>query len=62
MAAVKKANKRKTRKKNKITVVSGIAHIHSTFNNTIVTITDKEGKTAPAKPPPKPPIISPVSP
>ena len=43
MAAVKKTNKRKTRKKNKITVVSGIAHIHSTFNNTIVTITDKEG-------------------
>ncbi len=43
MAVVKKANKRKTRKKNKITVVSGIAHIHSTFNNTIVTITDKEG-------------------
>ncbi len=43
MATVKKASKRKVRKKNKITVVSGIAHIHSTFNNTIVTITDKEG-------------------
>ncbi len=43
MVAVKKTNKRKIRKKNKITVVSGIAHIHSTFNNTIVTITDKEG-------------------
>ncbi len=43
MAAVKKTSKRKIRKKNKTTVVSGIAHIHSTFNNTIVTITDKEG-------------------
>ncbi len=26
-------------------VVEGIAHIHSTFNNTIVTITDNDGST-----------------
>ncbi|WP_297888764.1 30S ribosomal protein S11 [Sulfurihydrogenibium sp.] len=40
------AKKRKsTSKKVKRTVTSGIAHIQSTFNNTIVTITDKEGNT-----------------
>ena len=40
------AKKRKsTPKKVKRTVTSGIAHIQSTFNNTIVTITDKEGNT-----------------
>ncbi len=33
------------KKKNKKIVVShGIAHIKSTFNNTIITITDQEGK------------------
>ena len=34
----------KTRKRKvKKNVPEGIAHIHSTFNNTITTITDKEG-------------------
>ena len=34
----------KTRKKKvKKNVPEGIAHIHSTFNNTITTITDKDG-------------------
>ncbi len=31
------------KKKRKITILKGIAHIHSTFNNTIVTITDEVG-------------------
>jgi small subunit ribosomal protein S11 len=31
------------RKKTKRTVPEGVAHIHSTFNNTIVTITDPTG-------------------
>lgn len=31
------------RKKIKKTVVDGIAHIHASFNNTIVTITDRQG-------------------
>lgn len=31
------------RKKAKRTVPEGVAHIHSTFNNTIVTITDPSG-------------------
>lgn len=34
-------NRRK--RKVKKTITEGHAHIHSTFNNTIVTITDKEG-------------------
>jgi small subunit ribosomal protein S11 len=35
----------KARKKAKRAVVDGIAHIHATFNNTIVTITDRQGNT-----------------
>ena len=35
----------KTRKKVKKQVADGIAHIHSSFNNTIVTITDRQGNT-----------------
>ena len=31
------------RKRVKKNVVDGIAHIHATFNNTIVTITDRQG-------------------
>jgi len=40
------ANKKKvkkTKKKVKRNIATGIVHIQSTFNNTIVTITDKEG-------------------
>lgn len=37
--------KRQTTRKKKIkrTYTKGVAHIHSTFNNTIVTITDEQG-------------------
>ena len=35
----------KTAKKVKKQVVDGIAHIHATFNNTIITITDRQGNT-----------------
>ena len=38
-------NKTKTKKKAKKNIPSGIAHINSTFNNTIVTITDTIGNT-----------------
>jgi small subunit ribosomal protein S11 len=31
------------KKKDKKHVVDGIAHIHATFNNTIITITDRQG-------------------
>ena len=33
----------KTRKKIKKQIPEGIAHIHASFNNTIVTITDRQG-------------------
>ena len=35
----------KARKKSKRQVSDGIAHIHASFNNTIVTITDRQGNT-----------------
>ena len=35
----------KGRKKAKRQVSDGIAHIHASFNNTIVTITDRQGNT-----------------
>ena len=34
-----------SRKKVKKTVIDGIAHIYASFNNTIVTITDRQGNT-----------------
>lgn len=34
-----------TRKKVKKTVVDGIAHVNASFNNTIITITDRQGNT-----------------
>ena len=40
MAAVKKVIKKRRERKN---VEKGVAHIRSTFNNTIVTITDTHG-------------------
>lgn len=33
----------KTRKRIKRNVLDGIAHIHASFNNTIITITDRQG-------------------
>ena len=33
------------KKKNKRNVIEGVAHIHATFNNTIITITDRSGNT-----------------
>lgn len=38
-----KVSKAKARKKRKLADVNGAAHIHSTVNNTIVTITDLNG-------------------
>ncbi len=35
--------KPKTKKKEKKNIVSGIAHVNSTFNNTLVTISDDQG-------------------
>ena len=33
----------KTKKKIKRVVTDGIAHVHASFNNTIITITDRQG-------------------
>jgi small subunit ribosomal protein S11 len=33
----------RSRKKVKRSVADGVAHIHATFNNTIITITDRQG-------------------
>jgi len=33
----------RTRKKSKINVSDAVAHIHASFNNTIITITDRQG-------------------
>ena len=41
MAKGKKATKRKTKEK----VSEGIAHIHASFNNTLINVTDKQGNT-----------------
>lgn len=35
----------RSKKKVKRVVSDGVAHIHATFNNTIVTITDRQGNT-----------------
>lgn len=35
--------KPKSRKKIKMTVVDGIAHVHASFNNTIITLSDRQG-------------------
>lgn len=40
-----KAGRSKSRKKEKKNIASGIVHIQATFNNTIVTITDRQGNT-----------------
>jgi small subunit ribosomal protein S11 len=39
------AKTRAGRKKAKKTVIDGVAHIHASFNNTIITITDRQGNT-----------------
>jgi small subunit ribosomal protein S11 len=45
MADAAEKNAKGGRKKVKRAVVDGIAHIHATFNNTIITITDRQGNT-----------------
>ena len=39
----KAKSKKRSKAKAKRVVVEGIAHIHATFNNTIITITDRHG-------------------
>ncbi|MBN1151393.1 30S ribosomal protein S11 [candidate division WOR-3 bacterium] len=44
MSAKKVKSEKRTKKKTKVDT-NGVAHIHSTFNNTIVTLTDNQGGT-----------------
>ena len=39
------AKRTRTKKKEKKNILNGVVHIQSTFNNTIVTITDRQGNT-----------------
>ena len=41
----KVSSSRTTRKKVKKSVVDGVAHVHASFNNTIITISDRQGNT-----------------
>lgn len=41
----KKSTSRGVRKKVKKTITDGIAHIKATFNNTMITMTDRQGNT-----------------
>ncbi len=39
------AKTRSKKKKIRHTVTDGIAHVHASFNNTVITITDRQGNT-----------------
>lgn len=45
MAKPAKSKQQKVRKKTKRVVTDGIVHVHASFNNTIVTFTDRQGNT-----------------
>lgn len=45
MAKVVKAKKATKKRRERKNIPNGAAHVHSTFNNTIVTITDRAGNT-----------------
>ena len=45
MSKAQKDDKARTRKKERKNISAGVAHVNSTFNNTIVTIADAQGNT-----------------
>ncbi|MDY0008796.1 MAG: 30S ribosomal protein S11 [Bdellovibrionales bacterium] len=45
MAKAQKDDKARMRKKERKNISAGVAHVNSTFNNTIVTIADAQGNT-----------------
>lgn len=45
MAKASTSGASRVRKKVKKSVSDGIAHVHASFNNTIITITDRQGNT-----------------
>ena len=38
-----KPDTKKVKRKVKRTLLDGVAHVHASFNNTIITITDRQG-------------------
>ena len=38
-----KADSKSSKKRTKRNILDGIAHVHASFNNTIITITDRQG-------------------
>ncbi len=46
MANNNKNSAARPKRKDRKNIANGIAHIHSTFNNTIVTITDEAGNAS----------------
>ncbi len=40
-----KATAKRTRRRERKNIVSGVAHVSATFNNTMITITDAQGNT-----------------
>ena len=45
MAKEAEKGRAKVRKREKKNITSGVAHVNSTFNNTMITITDAQGNT-----------------
>ena len=45
MAKAGQSSSKRTRKKVRKNVTDAVAHIHASFNNTIITITDRQGNT-----------------
>lgn len=45
MAKAPNSTASRARKKVKRNIAEGVAHVHASFNNTIVTITDRQGNT-----------------
>ena len=45
MAKAGQSSSQRTRKKVRKNVTDAVAHIHASFNNTIITITDRQGNT-----------------
>ncbi|MFO0389349.1 MAG: 30S ribosomal protein S11 [Alphaproteobacteria bacterium] len=45
MASTKEANAARVKKRERKNITTGVAHVNSSFNNTIITITDTQGNT-----------------
>jgi len=43
--STKGSTRRTTKKKKRATVKDGVVHVHATFNNTVITVTDIQGNT-----------------